>query len=150
MQMPSKLLKTDFFSALQKMPLNMFTPNLHRACCRLYAQEEQRGAVAKDLELFIERDVQRVKENLKYRISARPEALFVHDKLADEALAAHKSQGIRQFDAICPDYRYALCAAACIGYAIAEWQSIVGSMLSQPARLLCPRTALSGGSAVWL
>ena len=85
----------------------MFMPNLHCACCRLYAQEEQRGAVAKDLELFIERDVQRVKENLKYRISARPEALFVNDKLADEALAAHKSQGIRQFDAICPSYRCA-------------------------------------------
>jgi len=93
--------------ALQEMPLNMLTPNLHCACCRLYAQEEQRGAVAKDLELFIERDVQRVKENLKYRISARPEALFVNDKLADEALAARKSRGIRQFDAICPEYRWA-------------------------------------------
>ena len=64
-------------------------------------------AVAKDLELFIERDEQRVKENLKYRISARPEALFVNDKLAVEVLAAHKSQGIRQFDAICPSYRCA-------------------------------------------
>ena len=94
--------------ALQNMPLSMLTPYLHCACCRLYVQEEQRGAVAKDLELFIERDVQRVKESLKYRIAAKPEALFVNDKLADEALAAHKSQGIRQFDAICPNYR---CAA---------------------------------------
>ena len=50
----------DAFHALQEMPLNMFMPNLHCAYCRLYAQEEQRGTVAKDLELFIERDVQRV------------------------------------------------------------------------------------------
>lgn len=106
------MLHADAVSALQEMPLNMFTPNLHCACCRLHVQEEQRGAVAKDLELFIERDVQRVKENLKYRMSARPEALFVHDKLADEALAALKSQGIRQFDKICPNYRCALHAAA--------------------------------------
>ena len=112
--------------APQEMPLNMLTPNLHCACCRLFPQKEQRGAVAKDLELFIERDVQLVKENLKYRIAARPEALFIHDKLADEAIAAHKSRGIRQFDAICPNYRCARYPCGCgmhVGEAGLHWSS---------------------------
>ena len=70
--------------------------------------------MAKHLELFIECDVQRVKESLKYRTPAQPEALFVNDKLANKALAAYKSQGIRQFDAVCPNYLSPIVLGYCL------------------------------------
>lgn len=91
---------------LQGLPLSMCTFNLHMAICRLFDQETARGAVAKDSEGFVERDVQELKENLKYRITSCPERLYLSDRLADDALARWRRQtGIKKFDEWDPDYR---------------------------------------------
>jgi len=60
---------------------------MHILACRLPKQEEARGYVSKDGELWVERGIQRVKRNVKYRTTEHPEKLFAHDLMADMALA---------------------------------------------------------------
>lgn len=73
---------------LQHLPASQLTYNMHILVCRLYKQEEARGCTATCGELWVERDIQYVKCNVKYRTTSCPEKLFVHDHLVDKALAA--------------------------------------------------------------
>lgn len=58
------------------------TYNLHALCCRLRQQERARGHVAFALEFWIERGVQYVKSDVKYRTTGCPELLFTSGYLA--------------------------------------------------------------------
>jgi hypothetical protein len=91
---------------MQDLPLSLRTFNLHMAICRLFEQEAARGPAAKDQETWVERVVQNVKENLKFRISSCPERLYVSDRLVDDALARWgREPGMQTFDAWDPAYR---------------------------------------------
>ena len=91
---------------LQELPLALRTFNLHMAVCRLYDQESARGPAARDLELWVERVIQRVKENLKSRISSCPERLYLSDRLVDDALArCSRAPDTMAFDAWDPAYQ---------------------------------------------
>ena len=84
----------------------MCTPNLHMLACRLYKQEAAHGCVAHNLEFWVERMIQYVKSNLKYRITSCPERLFVNDHALDAMLDVHaRQEGMRSFDDWCPAYR---------------------------------------------
>ena len=76
-----------FLFVLQHLPASQLTYNMHIPVCRLYKQEEARGCTATCGELWVERDIQYVKNNVKYRTTSCPEKLFVHEHLMDEALA---------------------------------------------------------------
>ena len=82
--------------------------------CRLYRQEQARGCVATCGQLWVERAIQRVKSNVKFRTTSCPEKLFVHDHLVDEALAAMRHDdvinacvhtAVQSFDELIPRYR---------------------------------------------
>ena len=62
--------------------------NLHNLVCCLYKQEEVKGYVAKDNELWVECYIQIVKRKVKCRTTAHPEKLYVHDYMRDEAVTA--------------------------------------------------------------
>ena len=97
---------------MQELPLAMRTFNLHMAICRLFDQESARGPAAKDVELWVERVIQAVKENLKYRITSCPERLYLSDRLVDDALARwSREPGMMTFDAWDPAYRW--CPVPC-------------------------------------
>ena len=87
---------------------------MHILVCRLYKQEEARGCTATCGELWVERDIQFVKSNVKYRTTSCPEKLFVHDHLVDEALAAMRHDdtvnacvhtAVKLIDELIPKYR---------------------------------------------
>jgi hypothetical protein len=86
---------------------------MHIIVCRLPKQEEARGYTAKDGELWVERGIQRVKSNVKYRTTEHPEKLFAHDLMVDMALAHMRheyansgvSDGVMTFDQLIPEYR---------------------------------------------
>jgi hypothetical protein len=98
---------------LQKLPNHVLTFNMHIIVCRLPKQEEARGYTAKDGELWVERGIQRVKSNVKYRTTEHPEKLFAHDLMVDMALAHMRhedansgvSDGVMTFDQLIPEYR---------------------------------------------
>ena len=68
------------------------TFNLHIAVCRLYDQEAARGAVANDLEFWVERAIQLYKRSVKYRLSHEPEAVLAKLVLDQGALARCRHQ----------------------------------------------------------
>ncbi|BDA42812.1 hypothetical protein COCOBI_03-7050 [Coccomyxa sp. Obi] len=101
-----RLLNGDEDPNLLRMPLSMCTPNLHMLVCRLFEQEAAQGCTAHNLEFWLERLMQLVKENLKYRICMCPERLFISDHCLDLALDnCSRQPGIRSFDEWCPSYR---------------------------------------------
>ena len=51
----------------KQLPQGLLTHNLHLLACRLARQGTARGYVAKDIELWLERGVQLLKRNVKYR-----------------------------------------------------------------------------------
>lgn len=84
----------------------MCTPNLHMLLCRLFDQETAHGCVARNLELWVERCIQYLKANLKFRITSCPERLFVSDYLMDLALDKWaRDPEMLSFDDWCPSYR---------------------------------------------
>lgn len=92
--------------------VQLCTYNLHILVCRLEKQEQYRGHAAKDLELWVERSVQQLKSNVKYRTTMWPEKLFVLSMLTDDALSRLRakrliegSNPLRTFDELVPAYR---------------------------------------------
>lgn len=82
------------------------TFNLHMAICRLFQQESARRPSAKDQKTWVERIMQEVKENLKFRITFCPERLYLSDRLVDDALARwSREPGMKTFDEWDPAYR---------------------------------------------
>ena len=69
-----------------ELPFALRAFNVHMAICRLFQQEDARGPAANDQETWVERLMQEVKENLKFRITSCPERLYVSDRLMDDAL----------------------------------------------------------------
>ena len=100
--------------AVQMLPDSMCTYNMHILVCRLSKQELARGCTGKDGELWVERAIQRSKSNVKYRMTAAPEKLLMHDVMVDAALLDQKQsdrlcaqpvQAVRSFDEWVPEYR---------------------------------------------
>ncbi|DBB03150.1 TPA: hypothetical protein ACH3X1_013321 [Trebouxia sp. C0004] len=98
----------------QHLPESLLTYNLHILVCRLYKQEEARGCTATCGELWVERGIQHVKSNVKYRTTSCPEKLYVHDLLVDEALSTLRHDdatsacvrtAVKSFDELVPKYR---------------------------------------------
>ena len=96
----------------KQLPKELLTYNLHVLVCRLARQEAARGHVGKDIELWIERGVQRLKRNVKYRSTQYPEKIFVLSMLMDDALAAMRAANqisgrpqLKSFDELVPKYR---------------------------------------------
>lgn len=75
----------------QHMDYRLLTYNLHMLNCRLYDQETARGHVFSTMEFWVERMVQYMKSNVKFRTTAKPELLFVSDLLIDDRLAELRS-----------------------------------------------------------
>ena len=105
---------SDLCVCLQHLPEHLLTFNLHILVCRLHKQEEARGCVATCGELWVERGIQHVKSNVKYRTTSCPEKLYVHDLMVDEALAAMRHDdatstcvrtAVKSFDELVPKYR---------------------------------------------
>ena len=99
---------------MQHLPAHMLTYNRHTLVCRLAKQELARGCTGKDGELWVQRGMQRCKSNVKYRITAVPEKLLMHDQLVDAALvhaqqqdmlAPHAQPRVMTFDQLVPEYR---------------------------------------------
>lgn len=66
--------------------------NLHILCCRLNLQEEDRGSVYGELELWIERVVQEVKRKTRYRATTDPEKVAARSITQGTAMDLLKSQ----------------------------------------------------------
>ena len=101
-------------ACLQHLSKSLLTYNLHILVCRLYKQEEAKGCVANCAGLWVERGIQRVKKNVKYRSTWCPEKLYVHGLMRDEALSAmrhsnstnpYTDKAIASFDELIPKYR---------------------------------------------
>jgi len=82
--------------------------------CRLSKQETAKGCVATCGELWVERNIQFVKSNVKYRTTSCPEKLYVHDLMVDEALTAMQHDdslnasvrtAVKSVDELVPRYR---------------------------------------------
>ena len=102
--------------ALQHLPESLLTYNLHILVCRLSKQEAAKGCVAACGELWVERNIQFVKSNIKYRTTSCPEKLYVHDLMimVDEALTAMRHDdflnasvrtAVKSFVELVPKYR---------------------------------------------
>ena len=92
----------------QQFPPSACTANLHWTVCHLPQQARQQGAVGNDLEFFIERGVQHMKEEMRNRITQKPETLYANSLLLDSAMAAlwqDQHGQLLTFDDLCPDYR---------------------------------------------
>ena len=92
------------------LPPEMCTYNLHLLVCHLHRQEAERGNAAKDLELWVEGQVQRLKRGVKYMTTQWPEKLFVLSLLLDDALARAKVRSLtggplHDFNALLLAYR---------------------------------------------
>ena len=116
----------------QQLPEELLTYDLHILVCRLARQEAARGHVGKDIELWIERGVQRLKRNVKYRSTQYPEKIFVLSMLTDDALAAKGapsqiSEGpqLQRFDNLVPQYR----ATPLSGPGVDDGDAATGSLL---------------------
>ena len=72
------------------MPAKICSFNLHLLNCRLSEQERARGHVAFDNELWIERNIQQIKEFTKHRVSADPERLVTNIILTAQAMQRAK------------------------------------------------------------
>ena len=99
---------------MQHLPESLLTFNLHILVCRLKKQEEAKVCVAPWGELWVERGIQTVKSNVKYRTTSCPEKLYAHDLMRDEAIVAMRHDSIlhasvrtavRSFDELVPQYR---------------------------------------------
>lgn len=99
---------------MQHLPAHMLTYNLHILVCRLPHQELARGCVGNDGEMFVERGMQEAKRPVKYRVSACPEKLLVHElsrtmalqKMAQQdSVTAPPELAVRTFDQLVPKYR---------------------------------------------
>ena len=115
-----------------QLPDELLTYNLHILLCRLARQEAARGHAGKDIELWIERGVQRLKRNVKYRSTQHPEKIFVLSMLTDDALAAMRaaaqiSRGpqLQRFDELVPKYR----ATPLSGPGVDNGDAATGSLL---------------------
>jgi hypothetical protein len=82
--------------------------------CRLSKQETAKGCVATWGELWVERNIQLVKCNVKYRTTSCPEKLYVHGLMVDEALTAMRHDdslsasvrtAVKSFNELVPKYR---------------------------------------------
>ncbi|DBA84634.1 TPA: hypothetical protein ACH3X1_005997 [Trebouxia sp. C0004] len=102
----------EIFSLI--LPESMLSYNLHILVCRLKKQEEAKGCVARCGELWVERGIQDVKSNVKYRTTSCPEKLYVHDLMRDEALLEMQHDdcihacvrtAVKTFDELVPEYR---------------------------------------------
>lgn len=78
--------KIDALVAAGRLPIQLMTYNLHILVCRLYEQETARGHTANDLEMWVERLIQRLKESTKYRMSWGPERLATNTIIFDYGL----------------------------------------------------------------
>ena len=88
----------------------MCTYNLHVLCCRLREQERARGHVSFSYEFWVERGIQLVKSDVKFRTTQCPELLFVSSYLGGLTLAQLKHVQPRtflSFDELVPSYRMA-------------------------------------------
>ena len=99
---------------MRHLPETQLTYNLHILVCRLYKQEDARGCVAACNELWVERGIQHVKSNVKYRTTSCPAKLYVHDLMVDEALTAMRHDdavpacvrtAVKSFDELIPKYK---------------------------------------------
>ena len=123
----------------QQLPKELLTYNLHILVCRLARQEAARGHVGKDIELWIERGVQRLKRNVKYRSTEYPEKIFVLAMLTDDALAAMRAANqvsggpkLQRFDEWVPQYR----ATPLSGPSVDDGDASTGSLLLGKGKLV--------------
>ena len=101
--------------SVQHLPHHMLTYNMHILVCRLSRQELARGCIGREGELWVERGIQRSKSNSKYRTTAEPEKLLLHDTQVASALlhmrqhdrvAAEPGLAVKTFDELVPKYRH--------------------------------------------
>ena len=128
------------------MPAELLTYNLHILVCRLYKQETACGAVAKDLEYWVERSIQDLKSTVKYRTTEWPEKIAVQRALVSQRLhlLCLEHPEVRGFDELCPAYRAAaLRGNMDSGTSVHGSQLLgVGKPVSNPERQVALRTAL--------
>jgi hypothetical protein len=79
---------TTFSSLLEErnFPKNIFTSNLHMACCRLREQEIARGAAHRETELVVERCIQEAKTTVGRKQVREPEKAYVNACLWERRL----------------------------------------------------------------
>ena len=101
-------------SDMQHLPEHMLTSNLHILVCRLHKQEAARGCTGRDGELWVERGMGACKCGIKYRTSAHPEKLLMHELMTSQALldvsqsdriATSPSLRVKSFDEWVPEYK---------------------------------------------
>ena len=85
------------------------TYNLHILVCRLPEQEDTCGPASKDIELWVERSIQRLKKSTKYRTTEYPEKIAVKRIIMEQQMQKLKSSrpDLRTFDDLVPAYRAA-------------------------------------------
>jgi hypothetical protein len=85
----------------------MCTQNLHLLTCRAHEQEEQRGSLYHETELWLERVLQWLKSRVKYHTTAVPEKIMAKFVLLDMALTCLRSRfpTLKSFDEWIPAYR---------------------------------------------
>ena len=130
----------------QEMPAELLTYNLHILVCRLHKQEEACGAVAKDLEFWVERNIQELKSAVKYRTTEWPEKIAVQRALVGQRLhlLCMEHPQVRGFDELCPAYRAAAVRGNVDSGTSAHGSQLlgVGKPVSNPGRQAALRTAL--------
>ncbi|GIL67471.1 hypothetical protein Vafri_20814 [Volvox africanus] len=88
--------------------LEFCTYNLHLLGCRLRDQERARGHVSFAMEFWVERGMQSMKSDVKYRSPVAPEVTFVGTYLTKLTLAhlkAEYTEQLKSFDEWIPKYR---------------------------------------------
>lgn len=82
----------EYAKILEEHCPSLCKQNLHILCCRLNMQEEARGSVYGELELWIERVVQDVKRKTRYRATTDPEKVAARSITANTAMELMKVQ----------------------------------------------------------
>lgn len=71
---------------LQIFGVRICTYNLHTLACRGHKQEVARGPASREKEFWLERKIQELKQRVKYRAKANPEAVLLNDLMVSMAL----------------------------------------------------------------
>lgn len=81
--------------------------NMHLMACRLHIQEQQRGLIYGETELWVERLVQLCKTKTRYRATTQPELVAAKFLVTASALdvTASKYPSVKTFDDWVPGYR---------------------------------------------
>ncbi len=83
--------------------------NLHYLVCRAHCQEQARGRVQNDLEIWVEREVRATKGATSNVATVSAEKCMANSALEEERLATLEGQwrDLKRADALVPEYRAA-------------------------------------------